>query len=195
MTKLVSVSDSWSYTWSDGVQIPKEQFGQPAFIKRGRWNIRNYGSPRFNWVPYCSRFRINNLRGTSVVVAVIRSSTSGRFFLVEDYIGLLETMVDEDVFFWFGVSEDMTAQWNLTLLSLFFGSQPTNLSIDIVDDQGSITPLYFCSTLAVLSLMEDLFPTILPNCDLALIASFFWIKIFLSSVDDSFKPLILLLHL
>ncbi|GJU32810.1 hypothetical protein Tco_1176399 [Tanacetum coccineum] len=43
------------------VLIPMKTFGRPAFIKSGRWNIRNYGSPRFTGFLFVSRYRFNNL--------------------------------------------------------------------------------------------------------------------------------------
>ncbi|GJR24057.1 hypothetical protein Tco_0972584 [Tanacetum coccineum] len=45
-----------------GVPNTRGQFKRPACIKRGRWNIRIYGSLRFTGFLFVSRYRLKNLR-------------------------------------------------------------------------------------------------------------------------------------
>ncbi|GJX48136.1 hypothetical protein Tco_0273326 [Tanacetum coccineum] len=54
------------------------------------------------------------------------------FTPVEDNIGLLETMFDEEAVFMFVFSKDVTGSVNLNLLSLFFGVTTTNLSLELL---------------------------------------------------------------
>ncbi|GJV89133.1 hypothetical protein Tco_1533071, partial [Tanacetum coccineum] len=54
------------------------------------------------------------------------------FTHVEDNIGLLETMFDEEAVFRFVFPEDVTGSVNLTLLSLFFRVTTTNLSLELL---------------------------------------------------------------
>ncbi|GKB84320.1 retrovirus-related pol polyprotein from transposon TNT 1-94 [Tanacetum coccineum] len=52
----------WRKATSSQSPNTREQFGRPAFIKRGRWNIGNYGSPRLTGFLFVSRYRFKNLR-------------------------------------------------------------------------------------------------------------------------------------
>nr|GEV98926.1 Gag-Pol polyprotein [Tanacetum cinerariifolium] len=54
------VCDFWSYAWSIRSPNTTEQFGQPAIVKRRRWNIRTRGPPRLNKQPS------TNIQPTSV---------------------------------------------------------------------------------------------------------------------------------
>ncbi|GJV27095.1 hypothetical protein Tco_1383543 [Tanacetum coccineum] len=130
-----------------GVQIPENNFGQPAFIKRGRWNIGNYGSLRFTGFLIVSRYRFNNLRfaNGNISFRFPRFPILSFFVLpedcdplalvdgltpIEENAGLLETRFDEEAVFVF--PEDVTGSVNLTLLYLFFGVTATNFSPELL---------------------------------------------------------------
>ncbi|GKF04194.1 hypothetical protein Tco_0034862, partial [Tanacetum coccineum] len=54
------------------------------------------------------------------------------FTPVEDNIGLLDTMFDEEDVFMFVFPDDVAGSVNLTLLSLFFRVIATNLSLEFL---------------------------------------------------------------
>ncbi|GJV78630.1 hypothetical protein Tco_1514500 [Tanacetum coccineum] len=116
------------------------QFGRLAFIKRGRWNIRNYGSPRLTGFLFVSRYRLKNLdfatgnislRFPNVFCCDPQALVDG-FIPIEDNIGLLETKFNEEAIFVFVFLKDVTGSVNLTLLSLFFGVIATNFSPELL---------------------------------------------------------------
>ncbi|GJY83914.1 hypothetical protein Tco_0497290 [Tanacetum coccineum] len=90
------------------------------------------------------------LRGTSAVVVILVKGHAfptivkvrpvgcdplvlvDDFTPVEDNIGLLETMFDEEAVFVFVFPVDVMSLVNLTLLSLFFGVTATNLSLELL---------------------------------------------------------------